>query len=367
MRITPKTVKIEDLVDGFQNNDEEGVWGYGGKLNIRPAYQREFVYDEKQQKAVIDSIFKGFPLNVMYWVLNDDGNYELLDGQQRTLSICSYYNGELFVDIGGTLKSFDNLLKSERDQFLNYEIQVYVCEDGTDKEKLDWFRIINIAGERLTDQELLNAVYTGPWITSAKKRFSKSDCVAYKLGSDYMNGSPIRQDYLETVLSWIAGGKNKIEEYMAQHQHDQNSNAEWQYFQKLVAWIKSLFPKKRREMKNVNWGPLYAAFKDTTLTSSELEQEVSRLMKDSDVTNKKGIYEYVLNGNENALSIRAFDDNMKREAYERQGGKCAKCGKFFPIEEMEADHITPWSQGGHTTVDNLQMLCRDCNRRKSDK
>ena len=189
--------------------------------------------------------------------------------------------------------------------------------------------------------------------------------MAYKLGQDDMSGNPIRQDYLEKVLLWISHGD--IERYMAAHQNDANADAEWQYFQMVIAWVKMLFPHKRREMKGIDWGYLYNRFKNNPYSATELEERIKALMIDEDVTNKKGVYEYVLSGDERKLNIRAFSDNMKREAYERQQGICVKCQNAFELEQMEADHITPWSQGGKTNADNCQMLCRDCNRRKSDK
>ncbi len=364
MKINPRTITIGELVDGFKNNEEEGMVGYGGKLNIRPPYQREFVYNDKQKVEVINSIFKGFPLNVMYWVKNDQGTYELLDGQQRTLSICSYYNREFFVNVDGDLKGFENLTASQREKFLNYDLQIYICEDGTDEEQLDWFRIINIAGEKLTQQELRNAVYTGPWVMSAKLRFSKSGCVAYRLGEKYMSGTPIRQDYLETVLKWISG--DHIEEYMAKHQHDANADREWQYYQKVIAWVQSTFPNYRSIMKGLPWGELYNKYKDKDVSASELEEEIKRLLIDDDVTNNKGIYDYVLSGDERKLNIRAFTEKMKMAAYERQQGKCIKCGQHFELKEMEGDHIIPWSKGGQTIPENCQMLCKHCNATKSD-
>ncbi len=368
MKISPKTILIRELIDGFEDNEEEGVVGFGGKLNIRPQYQREFVYSPKQQEEVINSIFKGFPLNVMYWVKNDDDTYELLDGQQRTLSICSYAEGEFFVNIKGTPKAFTNLSENQVEQFLNYPLQIYICENGTDDEKLDWFEIINIAGEKLTKQELRNAAFPGPWLSAAKRKFSKSNCVAYKLGQEYVPGNPIRQEILEKVLSWITngGGDDEIKKYMAKHQHDTNADTEWQYFQLVIAWIKTIFPKYRREMKGLDWGLFYNRFKNNTYSASVLEEEIKRLMMDDDVTSKKGIYEYLLSGDERKLNIRSFTDNMKREAYERQNGVCPKCGKHFEITEMQGDHIKPWSQGGKTIAENCQMLCADCNRRKSD-
>lgn len=368
MKIFPKTILIRELIDGFEDNEEEGVVGFGGKLNIRPQYQREFVYSPKQQEEVINSIFKGFPLNVMYWVKNDDDTYELLDGQQRTLSICSYAMGDFIVKIKGNSRGIANLSENQLEQFLNYPLQVYICENGTDDEKLDWFEIINIAGEKLTKQELRNAAYPGPWLSEAKRKFSKSNCVAYKLGQNYVPGSPIRQEILEKVLSWITdgGGEDEIKKYMAAHQHDTNADAEWQYFQMVIAWIKTIFPKYRKEMKGLDWGLFYNRFKNYTYSASVLEDEIKRLMMDDDVTSKKGIYEYLLSGDERKLNIRSFTDNMKREAYERQNGICPKCGNHFEITEMQGDHIKPWSQGGKTIAENCQMLCADCNRRKSD-
>ncbi len=366
MKIELHTILIKDLVDGFKNNAEEGVVGYGGKLNIRPPFQREFIYNEKQQKEVINSIFKGFPLNVMYWVENAQGTYELLDGQQRTLSICTFYCNELFLSIGDTLRGFYNLLPEQKNTFLNYQLRIYICKEGTAAEQLDWFKIINIAGEKLTDQELRNAIYTGPWITDAKRKFSKTQCVAWKLGEKYMTGKPIRQEYLQTVLRWISKDGD-IDSYMAKHQNDVNADREWQYFQRVIAWVKSIFPNYRKEMKGLPWGELYNVHQNDDLSASKLEDEIKRLIKDSEVTNKKGIYAYLLSHDESSLSLRSFPDDIKSEVYEKQNGICAKCGNHFEIEEMEGDHITPWSEGGKTTADNCQMLCKHCNRIKSNK
>ena len=365
MKIELQRITIRQLVDGFTDNDEEGVTGYGGRLNIRPKYQREFVYNDKQKKAVIDTVFKHFPLNVMYWVETDDGTYELLDGQQRTMSICSFYKGDLEIVLNGRLKLFGNLTEDQIKRFLDYKLMVYICTGGTDSERIEWFQTINIAGEELTDQEILNAIYCGEWVTALKRKFSKTGCVAKKLGGDYVKGSPLRQDVLHTVLSWISDGN--VERYMAEHQHDINADREWQYFQSVVAWIQSVFPKVRREMKDVNWGVLYKKYKDSYFSATELEARVAALMEDEDVTRKAGIYPYVLSGDERQLSIRAFTPRMKREAYERQHGICPACGLHFALADMEGDHITPWHGGGRTVADNCQMLCRDCNRRKGGK
>ncbi|OGJ54785.1 HNH endonuclease [Candidatus Peribacteria bacterium RIFCSPHIGHO2_01_FULL_49_38] len=363
MKIELQKIRIREVVDGFKDSAEEGVVAFGGKLDVRPKYQREFVYKDKQRDAVLETVKKGFPLNVMYWMVRDDGGFEVLDGQQRTISLGQYVSGDFSLND----RFFHNLTKEEQDQILAYELMIYFCE-GTDKERLDWFKTINIAGEKLTDQELRNAVYTGPWLSDAKLKFSKSNCAAYLLANDggaLLTGSPIRQEYLETALSWI--NKNEVADYMAKHQHDKNANELWDYFQNVIVWVRKVFPNHRKEMASVNWGELYNQFIDKKLDAKKLEVEVARLMQDEDVTKKSGIYPYLLTGQERHLSIRAFNDKMKREAYERQKGICRKCGEYFAIEEMEADHITPWHEGGKTTTQNCQMLCKQDNRTKSGK
>ena len=363
MQIELKKITIRELAQGYRDSAEEGVVGYGSKLNIRPKYQREFVYKDKQRDAVITTIKQGYPLNVMYWAVCENGTYEVIDGQQRTISICQYVNGDFAYD----MRYFHNLQSDEQNKILDYELTIYLCS-GTDSEKLEWFRTINIAGEKLTDQELRNAVYSGSWVSDAKRYFSKSGCPAYAIASNYLTGSAIRQDYLETAIGWIAEREHyNIEFYMAQHQHDANAAALWLYFQNVINWVQLIFPKYRKEMKGVDWGALYNNYGEAPFDANFLEKRVAELMLDEDVTNKKGIYAYLLTGEERHLSIRAFSDKMKREAYERQDGICASCGEGFLLEQMEADHITPWSEGGTTTADNCQMLCRRCNRIKGAK
>ncbi|HUT30326.1 MAG TPA: DUF262 domain-containing protein [Sedimentisphaerales bacterium] len=368
MNIKPYEITIKKLTDGFADNHEQGVVAYGGKLDIRPPYQREFVYGDKERNAVIDSVRNDFPLNVMYWAVRDDGTYEVIDGQQRTLSICQFVNDEFSMDWGGHQLSFNNLQDDQQEQILNYKCMVYFCT-GTDSEKLDWFRTINIAGKEHTPQELRNAVYAGPWTADAKRYFSKTGCPAYGLASDYMKGIPIRQEYLETAIDWISGGRGAhgIEEYMGKHQDDKNATPLWQYFQKVIGWVKATFPNYRKEMKGVEWGGMYNEFKDKEVDTDKLEKQVAKLMMDDDVEKKSGIYPYVLDGDERHLNIRAFSANMKREAYERQKGVCVKCRKKFQLDEMQADHIKPWHEGGKTDAKNCQMLCKDDNRRKSGK
>jgi len=359
MDIALHNILVRDLVKDYKDSQENGVVGLGGALNIRPPYQREFVYSEKQREAVIDTVTRGFPLNTMYWAVAYDG-FEIIDGQQRTVSLCQYVDGVFsYKD-----RYFHNLQKDEKDRILDYSLTVYKCQ-GTDSEKLDWFRTINIAGEKLTDQELRNAVYAGSWTADAKRYFSKTQCAASQIGDKYMTGSPIRQDYLETAISWIS--KGDIDKYMALHQHDASANPLWLYFQSMIGWIEATFPKYRREMKGLPWGFLFNAHANDTLDPKALEVEIARLMIDDEVTKKKGIYEYLLTGNEKHLSIRAFTDAQKRSMFEKQNGVCLSCKETFTITQMEADHITPWAEGGKTDKDNGQMLCKECNRRKSSK
>ncbi len=363
MKIELKEIAIRELVANYADNQENGVVAYGGKLDVRPPYQREFVYGDKERMAVIDTVMQGFPLNVMYWAVRGDGTYEIIDGQQRTISICQYVKG----DFAYMFRYFHNLTKDEREQILNYKLMVYLCE-GTDSEKLKWFETINIAGKELTKQELRNAVYSGSWVSDAKRYFSKNGCVAYQIGGKYLSGSAIRQEYLETAISWLS--KGNIEVYMSRHQHDKNALQLWQYFQSVITWIEGTFmhtAERQRIMKGINWGELYDAFHEQVLDTQAIEEEIRRLILDDDVTNKKGIYAYVLTRKEKLLNIRAFSDAQKLSAYERQQGICAECGQHFELAQMEADHITPWHAGGRTSTENCQMLCRECNRRKSGK
>ena len=360
MKIDLRQVPVSELVQDYNDNGEGGVVGYGGKLDIRPPYQREFIYKDKQRDAVIDTINNGFPLNVMYWAVRDDGTYEVIDGQQRTISIAQYVEGEFSLNE----RSIHNLTDDERDRILNYPLMVYVCE-GTDSEKLKWFETINIAGERLTKQELRNAVYAGPWVSNAKRYFSRHGCVAYQVGKDYLTGSHIRQDYLETAIKWISG--NKIEAYMSEHQYDPAAIELWNHFRSVIDWVDAIFTIRRPYMKSVDWGSLYNAYKDAVLDPADIEAETAKLIMDDDVSNKAGIYPYILTRDEKHLNIRAFSEAMKQKAYEKQAGECPACGDEFDISEMEADHIDPWIAGGKTNEDNCQMLCMRCNRRKSSK
>ena len=360
MKIKRKKITIGELSKDYSDDGEDGVKGYGGKLDVRPSYQREFVYPDKKRDAVIETVHQRFPLNAMYWADLGDDRFEIIDGQQRTISICRYVKGAF--SINGL--AFHNLQTDEKEKILNYKLMVYACT-GTDSQKLKWFETINIAGETLTNQELRNAVYHGSWVSDAKKRFSRQGCPAQGIASKLLSGKMNRQEYLETAIKWINCGD--VEGYMSQHQLDNSAVALWNHFRSVIDWTNATFPHYRKQMKGVDWGTLYRTFGDRDLDPDALEVEAKELFQDDDVTNKPGIYPYLLNRNERHLNIRAFSDAMKTEAFERQGGICPLCKETFEIDNMDGDHIDPWSEGGPTTSDNCQMLCKPCNRRKGAK
>lgn len=371
MKIKEKRVTVRDVTNGYVDDGDEGVRGYGGRLDIRPAYQRGFVYKDKQRDEVVRTIMRGLPLNVMYWC-PADGGWEILDGQQRTMSISKYVHGDFSIDarsdgLDGTYY-FGNLPQDVQERILNYRLFVYVC-DGEDSEKLEWFRIINTAGEPLTAQELRNAVYMGSWVSDAKRRFSSPGCPAKGLAGDYLSGKMNRQEWLETAIKWAADPAGEtIDRHMAVHQHDANAVALWNHFRSVIDWVQAIFPKTRPQMKGLDWGRLYEENKDRVdLDPKALEAKTRELVADPDVTRKNGIYEYLLDGQEKHLNIRAFDKRVVAETYEKQDHKCAICGKECALKDMQADHIVPWSRGGRTVPGNCQMLCVKCNLSKSDK
>ena len=391
MQIDKTEIKIKELIAGYTRDEESSqIVAYAdssgvARLNIRPKYQREFVYKEAQRNAVIDTILKGFPLNIMYWVKNVDSSaeceYEVLDGQQRTISICEYVKGSFSIQWNDKSQYFHTLSKDLQEKFLDYKLNVYVCQ-GSESEKLEWFKTINIAGETLTSQELRNAVYASVWLSDAKRRFSKPNGLAVLKGAKYLNGSALRQEFLESAIAWKVDSRKdeKICEYMAKNAKDsKNADELWEYFAKVIDWVEMKFEKYRKEMKGLEWGLFYNTYKDKPLDAKELESKIIELMQDDEVGSKKGVYAYVLSGDEKHLSLRAFSESVKRAVYEKQGGMCAnsdghikgvKCpheNEKLELEQMEADHIVPWSKGGKTEKENCQMLCVKCNRRKSDK
>lgn len=373
MTIKQISVTVGEITQGYVNNDEQGVCGYNGLLDIRPPYQREFIYNDKEQQAVINTVLHGYPLNVMYWVKRSDDAecpYEVMDGQQRTLSLCEYVAGKFSFEF----KNFFNQPADIQKKILDYPLTVYVCE-GEASEKLEWFKTINIAGKPLNEQEIRNAIYAGPFVSDAKRHFSKSNCGAYKLGKDLVDGTPIRQDFLKKALEWMAdhekreGKAQNPVSYMAQHQHDPNSNNLWTYFQNVLNWAITNFEMKKfkKIMKGLDWALYYDEFHDQTLDTVALAKRISELMRDSEIQKPKGIIPYVLTGDERHLDLRTFPEDIKLAVWEKQGHICPLCGKEFDLEFMEGDHIKPWREGGRTVIENCQMLCRDCNRHKGAK
>ena len=373
MTIKQIEVTVGDITKGYVNNDEQGVRGYDGQLDIRPPYQREFIYNEKEQQAVIHTVLQGYPLNVMYWVKRaEDAEcpYEVMDGQQRTLSLCEYVAGKFSYDF----KNFFNQPEDIQKQILSYPLTIYVCE-GEASEKLEWFKTINIAGKPLNEQEINNAIFAGPFVSDAKKHFSKTNSGAARLGKDLVNGTPIRQDFLKVALEWMAehetrqGHRQSVVGYMAAHQHDPNANNLWTYFQTVLNWAITNFDMKKfkKIMKGLDWAFLYDKYGSETLDTAALGKRISELIRDSEIQKQSGIIPYVLTGDEQYLDLRAFPEDIKLNAWETQNHICPKCGREFDFEFMEGDHITPWHDGGRTVIENCQMLCRECNRRKGAK
>ena len=328
----------------------------------------------------------------MYWGESDiPGRYELIDGQQRTMSICRFVKDKYSIEYQNEQKTFTSLPHDLQENILDYPLEVYHCV-GTESEKLAWFETINIAGNPLTRQELRNAVYTGAWLSSAKSYFSKSDCAALVIGKDYIKGIPNRQEILETVLKWAADAEgikgNKKEDaislYMAKHRKDVNADALWEYYKKVMDWAKSIFMADTDNKDKAQWGLIYNKYKDVVINNgklvfykriegkgeypvSDLLSELNRLQDNESITSKAGIYDYVLSGDESKLSIRKFPDKIKKKVYKKQNGLCKLCGKPFAYEDMAGDHIQPWSKGGETVESNCQMLCVTCNSKKSNK
>ena len=372
MKITQQNIKVKDIFEGFEDKDEDGIFAYNKKLVVRPPYQREFVYDLDQSEAVLQTVFRKFPLNVMYWVKTGENEFEILDGQQRTLSVMYYLFHKFPITIDGKTYYYDSLPEDKYNTILNYEFMIYICE-GKESEKLEWFRVVNIAGAKLTDQELRNSVYTGQWLTNAKKYFSKRNCAAKGLSDKYITGDPNRQELLEKALKGICNYKSlkNITEYMSAHRNDSDADELWQYFQDVIRWTEKIFPKYYADMKGLDWCLFYNQYHLNTYNSSKMAEEVKRLHEDDEVQKKKGIYEYLLSRDNDPfaaklLNLRAFTEKDKLSAYSRQNGICPVCKQHFDYKDMAGDHIKPWSKDGETVPENCQMLCKDCNSKKSD-
>jgi len=389
------TLTVRQLVDGYRDSGDNGVVALGGKLNVRPAFQREFVYSPSDRDRVMKSVYDNLPLNVMYWAKNPDGTFEIIDGQQRTISICQFitnndgYGNPIAINFDGRrTQTFATLSPEKQNEILDdYKLQVYVC-DGTEDEKLEWFHTINIAGKVMEEQELLNADYTGTWLTSAKSFFSKKDnnlALNYRYYDNNQkhsliainNESANRQALLHLVLGWIIDTDSElypeIKNYMSIHRNDKNADEIINYYKSVIDWVHNVFGEKYYdEMRGLPWGLIYNKYNDKKYNCNEIQKTVADLMADDEIQSKKGIFEYVFDGDKKHLNLRQFDNTIKRNIYQKQGGICPYCAntenenKIWKIDEMEADHIIPWSRGGKTTPENCQMLCKHHNRIKSD-
>ena len=376
MQITSLFLTIGSLI-GFTDDVLKGAFAeiknelYLVKLILRPCYQREFVYSIELQRAVINSILHGFPLGVIYFSKNSDGTFETMDGQQRIISIMHFKRGDFSITWDGETYYWHNLPAELKAKIENYQLIAFLC-DGNESDKLKWFVIVNKQGAVLNAQEMLNAIHHGTFISSAREYFSKPLCRAIKIaqinGKPLITGTPIRQDILALVLSWKADDEHcTVEELVSKHQHDENADWLWEYYAKVIEWVKTKFNQYRKEMASVKWGLLYNRYKGDSRLASELEAEVSELMANDEVTKKSGVYEYVFSRDERCLSLRKFSDTQKRTAYEKQGGRCAHCGEAFAYEDMHGDHKVSFAAGGKTTLENLQMLCAKCNNAKNAK
>ena len=372
MKFDVEEVTIGAIYEGFKDDDVSGVVGLNGQLNIRPAYQREFFYKGKALLDVIRTIHEKAPLGLMYWAVNDDGTYEVIDGQQRTISFCRYLKGSFSFNT----KYFHSLSPEQSSEILNYKVLVCYCRGDTESKK-KWFERINIPGGKLTDQELRNAIYSGDWVADARSYFSRPDCPASRRGRNYIKGAVNRQDFLETAIKWkiiseynrpdMRVSKEQIDTFMSRHHHDKNAAPLRKNFRSVLDWVGRTFPTPREEMKSVDWGALHTEFGGSKRDPKKLEKDIKRLMDDSEIQNRPGIYRYVMNRNEQELDLKKFCDRTKAAILSKQGGKCAICKKRKGIKETHADHIKPWSKGGRTEDSNCQVLCARCNQKKAAK
>lgn len=379
-------ITVKDICEGFVYNELEGkgLFGLSGKLTIQPEYQRNYIYaDGKKDVAVIESLLKGYPLGLFYFNKVSDDNLEVLDGQQRITSFGRFVTNKFAVkDENGMQQYFDGIAADKRAKILETKLLIYECE-GTESEIKEWFKTINIAGVPLNNQELLNAVYSGPFVTLGKAEFSNSQNANVQKWSAYISGSVNRQDFLERALEWVS--KGNIGEYMSRHRYDTNITELKAYFNSVIDWVSSTFSDVENEMRGLEWGRLYETYHTTGYNTAKVSKEVKELYADPYVKNRKGIFEYILGGSTDTklLNVRVFDDATKKSVYAAQTAKaeadgesnCPLCAighdanknKIWKIGEMDADHVTAWSKGGTTDIDNCQLLCKTHNRAKGNR
>lgn len=387
MNTTLKTdITVEDICKGFTYNEYEGkgLFGLSGKLTIQPEYQRNYIYaDGKRDVAVIDSLIKGYPLGLIYFTKVAEDKFEVLDGQQRITSFGRFVTGKFaIIDSTGTPRYFVGLAQDKKDKIMKSKLTIYECE-GTESEIKEWFKTINIAGIPLNEQELSNAIHSGPFVTKAKEEFSNSQNANIQKWSAYISGSVNRQDYLRTALDWVSHGN--IDAYMSQHRYDTNITELTSYFNSVIDWVSSVFPDVDDTMRGLPWGELYERYHRNAYNPQQVSGKVRELLGDFYVKDKKGIYEYILGGSVDSklLNVRVFDDIAKKSVYIKQTDEATSNGKsncplcalgadsnknrIWKLNEMDADHISAWSRGGATDISNCQMLCKTHNRAKGNR
>ena len=387
MKTTLKTeITVKDICEGFVYNELEGkgLFGLSGKLTIQPEYQRNYIYaDGKRDVAVIESILKGYPLGLIYFNKVSDENLEVLDGQQRITSFGRFVTNKFAIqDERGMQQYFDGIAADQRKKILETKLLIYECE-GEETEIKDWFRTINIYGVPVNPQEILNAVYSGPFVTLGKAEFSNSQNANIQKWSAYISGSANRQEFLERALDWVS--KGKIDDYMSRHRYDKNISELKAYFNSVIDWVSTVFVDVESEMRGLEWGRLYEAYHHTAYNPARVSQELKKLYGDPYVKNRKGIFEYILGGSADTklLDVRVFDEAAKKSVYAAQTAKaeasgesnCPLCAlgpdanksKLWKLPEMDADHVAAWSKGGATELKNCQMLCKTHNRAKGNR
>ncbi len=379
-------LKVKDICDGFVYNEYEGkgLFGWSGRLTIQPEYQRNYIYaDGKRDVAVIDSLLKGYPLGLLYFVKTGEDTYEILDGQQRVTSFGRYVTGKFAImDQNDIPNYFSGLPEDKQEKILNSKLTIYICE-GEESEIKEWFKTINIVGVPLNEQELLNSIYSGKFVTLAREEFSNSHNANIQKWSAYIKGDVNRQDFLSTALKWVS--KDNIEEYMSAHRRDDNINELKTYFNTVIDWISSVFLDVKPDMKGLDWGRLYETYHKNSYNPQEVSKKLNELYNDIFVKDTKGICEYILGGctDTKLLNIRMFDDDVKRKRYSIQTqeakakeiSNCPLCAignnanknRIYELKEMDADHVTAWSKGGETTLENCEMLCITHNRAKGNR
>ena len=378
---------VGDVCKGFiyDKNEGKGLFGLGGKLIIQPEYQRNYIYgDGKKDVAVVESLLKGYPLGLIYFVLNADGMYEVLDGQQRITSFARFVNSTwtFAVERNGKKRYFDSLDPDEQKKITDARLTIYVCK-GEPSEIQEWFETINIAGVPLVKQELRNASYHGPFVTKARAVFSNTGNANMNRWQTYVKGDPKRQAILETALDWVSMGD--IDGYMAKHRNDTGIDELKNHFETVIDWIDSVFEYTGNEVCGLDWGRLYRQYHANAYAKDEVTKRVDELLSDAQVTNKRGIFEYILGREQDTslLNVRVFDERTKKTVYDAQTkaavaqgiSNCPLCaighdnnaGRIYRITEMDADHVTAWSRGGATDAANCQMLCRTHNRAKGNR